>query len=395
MKTLAALIIASIMVPGTTYRVPRAEHRVPPRTSHRAHLDTGHRTPDTASVSLSQMIGQMIMVGFRGKSVSEDSSIYADIVDRHIGGVVLFDYDVPNRKADRNIESPEQVAALTATLQRWADTSLLIAIDQEGGRVNRLKQEYGFPKSVSARYLGSIDNVDSTRFYAERTAEVLSELGLNVNFSPVVDLNLNPDNPIIGGIERSFSADPEEVVQHAAIVVRSHRRHGVLTALKHFPGHGSSKDDTHLGLVDVTETWEESELYPYRRLVEMGLVDAVMTAHVVNRALDTTGTSSTLSRPVIEGILRSVIGFDGVVFSDDLQMGAIRDHYELESVVYMAIEAGVDIMTFANNSVYDPEIAARVTTAVERLVSEGKVTKSRIRESYERIMSLKARISGS
>jgi beta-N-acetylhexosaminidase len=340
--------------------------------------------------SLRVMIGQMILVGFRGMTVDDESSIFRDITERGIGGVILFDYDVPLKKADRNIGSPDQVAALTRTLQEWAAVPLLVSIDQEGGWVNRLKEKYGFPKSVSAGYLGRLDDADSTRFYADRTAATLSDIGVNLNFAPVVDLNLNPDNPIIGKIERSFSEDPQVVSRHAAIVVRSHRDKGIATALKHFPGHGSSAGDTHRGLVDVTKTWQSLELRPYEMLIDSGLVDAVMTAHVVNRQLDAAGPSSTLSEPTITGVLRNQLGYDGVVFSDDLQMGAIADHYELETVVRLALEAGVDILTFGNNSVYEPDIAERVIRIIVNLVEQDVITKSRIEESYRRIMDLKA-----
>jgi len=350
--------------------------------------------PGTVSMnrdSLRLMIGQMILVGFRGTSVDEHSSIYRDIADRGIGGVVLFEYDVPLKKAGRNIESPEQVAALTSTLQGWAEIPLLIGIDQEGGRVTRLKEKYGFPKFVSAGYLGALDEPDSTKFYADLTATVLSNIGVNLNFAPVVDLNLNPENPIIGKIERSFSADPEIVARNAAIVVKSHSKKGIVTALKHFPGHGSSTEDTHRGLVDVSETWLDSELEPYRMLIDSGPVYAVMTAHVVNRQLDSAGVSSTLSKSVITGVLRRGMNYDNVVFSDDLQMGAIRDQYDLETVVRMAIDAGVDILTFGNNLEYQPDIAERVIEIIEGLVEKKVVTKSRIKESYRRIMSLKAK----
>jgi len=356
--------------------------------------EPGTRNPEPGTRdSLRLMIGQMILVGFRGVSVDEHSAIYRDIVDRGIGGVILFEYDVSLKKAGRNIESPEQVAALTSTLQEWAEIPLLIAIDQEGGRVTRLKEKYGFPKFVSAGYLGAIDNPDSTRFYADLTATVLSGIGVNLNFAPVVDLNLNPDNPIIGKIERSFSADPEVVARHAAIVVRSAAQKGVMTALKHFPGHGSSAGDTHEGLVDVSDTWRASELEPYRILIDSGLVQAVMTAHVVNRQLDPAGNSSTLSKAVITGVLRQRMNYDNVVFSDDLQMGAIRDQYDLETVVRMALDAGVDILTFGNNLKYEPDIAERVIEIIEHLVEKKVVTKSRIEESYRRIMNLKEKTS--
>lgn len=363
---------------------------VTPAQAASAHASWNMEPSAKHTDSLRIMVGQMVLVGFRGMMVDENSSIYGDIAQRGIGGVILFDYDVPSKTPDRNIESPTQVAKLTAQLQAWASIPLLIAIDQEGGRVNRLKERFGFPKSVSAGYLGTIDDPDSTRFYAERTASTLASAGINLNFAPVVDLNTNPSNPIIGGIERSFSADPKAVATHAAIVVRAHLGRGVATALKHFPGHGSSAGDTHLGLVDVSETWVDEELLPYRMLIDSSLVFGVMTAHVVNRKLDPEGVSSTLSKPVISGTLRGEMGYSGVVYSDDLQMGAIRDHYDLPTVVAAAVQAGVDVLTFANNSVYEPDIAERAIGIILDLVEQGEVTRSRIRQSYERIMRLKA-----
>lgn len=343
--------------------------------------------------SLDMMIGQMILIGFRGTEVTADDPIYRDIAKHGVGGVILFEYDVASASRPRNISSPGQVRRLISTVRSWADSPLFVAIDQEGGRVDRLKSRYGFPNTVSAGRLGVLNREDSTRTHASRTAKLLDDLGFNVNFAPVVDVNLNPENPIIGGIERSFSADPAVVAAHAGWVVEEHRKHGVATVLKHFPGHGSSEKDTHLGLVDVTDTWQETELSPYRSLFGRNLADGVMTAHVVHRGLDPDGTSSTLSPVVINGLLRDSLGFDGVVFSDDLQMGAVRQHYTLEQIVASAIEAGVDVLTFGNNTVYEPDIAPRVIKIIRTLVENGQVTPARIQTSYERIMRLKQRLA--
>lgn len=341
---------------------------------------------------LDTMIGQMILVGFRGTHVDSGDPVYDDIVRQKVGGVILFEYDAPSKSRPRNIASSRQVARLIGTLRGWSDLPLFVAIDQEGGRVDRLKERYGFPPTVSAAWLGELDDEDTTRVYASRTADLLAGLGINVNFAPVVDVNVNPDNPVIGGLDRSFSSDPAVVARNAAWFIEAHRRAGVATVLKHFPGHGSSRGDTHLGLVDVTDTWRREELLPYRILLSKHLVDAVMTAHVVDRRLDPEGVSSTLSRPVITGLLRDSLGFDGVVFSDDLQMGAIRDHYSLREVVARAIHAGVDVLTFANNTVYEPDIAARAVETIRELVDSGEVTPERIQVSYERIMKLKSRL---
>lgn len=344
-----------------------------------------------SKVPLDVKIGQMLKIGFRGMEVADTNHIARDIQKYHLGGVVLFDYDVPRDTAFRNIQSQEQVKKLVRDLKQISDKPLMVSIDQEGGRVARLKPKYGFPESVSAQYLGNLNNTDSTQYYARRTAETLSNLGINVNLAPVVDVNVNPENPVIGGLERSFSADPQAVAKHAGIYIKTLHNYDILTVLKHFPGHGSSEEDSHLGVVDVTETWYEKELIPYRQLIDSSMVDAVMTAHIFNAQWDST-YPATLSKPVITGILRDDLGFGGVVISDDLMMGAIRKEYGLKTTIEQALNAGVDILSFANNSVYDPEIVPKAHRIINQLIEEGKVSKERIDRSYERIMKLKSQL---
>lgn len=340
---------------------------------------------------LDEMIGQMILVGFRGLALEAENPIVADIRDRKIGGVVLFDYDVPSQSPVRNVESPRQVKALIDSLRGLAAVPLFIAVDQEGGRVSRLKEKFGFPATVSQKYLGSLDDAAITRKYAETEATVLAEAGFNLNFAPVVDLDVNPANPVIGGIERSFSADPAIVVKHALEVIRAYRAAGVLTTLKHFPGHGSSRSDSHLGFTDVTETWSQTELEPYRKIVETGLCDAVMTAHVFQAGLDPK-YPATLSRPVIQSLLREKLGFDGLVISDDMQMKAISANFGLKEAIIRAVEAGVDLLTFANNSVFDPAVARTAVVILKEAVSDGTIPIERIKRSADRIQRLKKRI---
>lgn len=342
-------------------------------------------------VSLDQKIGQMLNIGFRGLSVADTNHVVRDIRQYHLGGVTLFDYDVPRDTALRNIQSSQQLKTLVSDLQQLADTPLFVAIDQEGGKVARLKPKYGFPPTVSAEYLGALNNLDSTRYYARQAGRTLSELGINVNLAPVVDLNINPENPVIGGLERSFSANPDIVTKHAAAFIKTLHKFDVLTVMKHFPGHGSSKKDSHLGVVDVTRTWQPKELIPYRRLIDSGTADMVMTAHIFNARWDST-YPATLSKPVITGMLRKDLGFKGVVISDDLMMGAIRKEYGLQTAIRQAIEAGVDVLCFANNSVYDPEIVPKAHTVIRDLVEEGAVSRERIDQSYQRIMKMKQRL---
>ncbi|MBW2599629.1 MAG: glycoside hydrolase family 3 protein [Deltaproteobacteria bacterium] len=348
---------------------------------------------DTASEndSLDVKIGQMIMIGFRGLTVNDKSPVIADIKERKIGGVILFDYDAPSRSPVRNIESPDQVRSLVNTLQGASSIPLFIAIDQEGGKVSRLKERFGFPPTVSEGYLGRIDDLETTKKYAERTAETLAGLGINVNFAPVVDLNINPDNPVIGKVERSFSADPEVVIRHSVAIIDIFHAHGILSAIKHFPGHGSSKADSHKGFVDVTERWSPDELKPFEAVIQSGGCDMVMTAHIFNARLDPLWPA-TLSERIIGRILRDDMRFNGVVVSDDMQMDAIRSFYGLERAIKMAIGAGCDILVFANNSIFDENIAARAIGIIKKLVASGEIKSKRIDESYNRIMSLKKKL---
>ncbi|MDW8220122.1 MAG: glycoside hydrolase family 3 protein [Bacteroidota bacterium] len=348
------------------------------------------------SDSLDYKIAQMLLIGFRGMSLQSDDSLVRDIKAGRVGGIILFDYDALTKEYKRNIESPEQVRALTKQLAQTVQDNgvglpLLISIDQEGGRVSRLKSRYGFPVSVSQQYLGSVNNLDTTRWYAAKTAQTLAEYGFNLNFAPLVDLNRNPENPVIGKVERSFSADPDIVSKHAAVVVEEHRKRGIITTLKHFPGHGSSTADSHKGFVDVSTTWKSDELQPYAELIRQNKVDMIMTAHIFNKFLDST-LPATLSKRIITGILRDSLGYKGVIISDDMQMGAIAQYYGLETALEECINAGVDIICFGNNLQYDVGVVGKATAIIKRLVAEGKVSRERIDESYRRIVQLKQRI---
>jgi beta-N-acetylhexosaminidase len=180
------------------------------------------------------------------------------------------------------------------------------------------------------------------------------------------------------------------VALFAKEVIKAHRKYGIVTSLKHFPGHGSSKDDTHFGLADVTNTWSQRELKPYKTLLDSGYVDAVMTSHIVNKNLDKKGLPGTLSKAIIDSLLRRKIGFNGVVFSDDMQMQAITSHYGFEEAIKLAVNAGVDIMCFSNN-IQGNEIRTvdKVHSIIKKYVASGEISKSRIEESFKRIMELK------
>ncbi|MDI6727017.1 MAG: glycoside hydrolase family 3 N-terminal domain-containing protein, partial [Smithellaceae bacterium] len=321
--------------------------------------------------------------------VGNDHFILRDIRERHLGGVILFDYDAPSGQARRNIESRAQLRALIASLRGAATYPLLIAIDQEGGIITRLKGRDGFPHTVSHQSLGRLNDPAETRRQSALLAETLAGLGINLNLAPVVDLCVNMQNPIIARYERCFSSDPQLVTDQAREFIRAHRERGVLTALKHFPGHGSSAADSHIGLADVTQTWSPVELAPYRQIIKAREADAIMTAHIFHAGLDQ-DWPATLSRKIIRGLLREELGYDGMVISDDLQMGAIIHHYGFETAIGKAVEAGVDILIFANNSLYEEDIASRAIAVIKGLVQSGAISERQIDESYRRITRLKS-----
>ncbi len=322
-------------------------------------------------------IAQMLVVGFQSTELTEDNHIVRDIRDLHIGGVILF---------DRNIESPVQLKRLTGELKAL-DSTLIVSIDQEGGYVDRLKKSKGFPSNISAARLGRSDNSETTRRDASTMAHTLQEAGINVDFAPCVDLNINPKNPVIGAVERSYSADPKVVVKHAGIVLEELRKQNIVGCIKHFPGHGSSTKDTHVSSVDVTATWREEELEPYIALVNKAPM--VMTSHIFNANLDPE-YPATMSHKILTGILRNKIGFRGVIITDDLAMGAMVDNYSFEEILINAVNAGADMLCLSNNGgTYDPEIVPRAIEIIAKAVEDGRIPRSRIDDAYRRIQKLK------
>jgi len=334
----------------------------------------------------------MLMIGFRGLSVDGSEHIVRDIQKYHLGGVVLYSVDLPSsRKQARNIKNSTQLQQLNKDLQQLSSIDLLIGIDQEGGLVSRLSPKYGFPpKTPSAQVLGRLDNLDSTYYYSLKTAELLKSHHINFNFAPVVDVNVNPDCPVIGGIERSFSADVNKVSAHSKQVIKAHTSQKIICSLKHFPGHGSAKTDSHKGFTDVTDTWTESELIPYKTLIKQKNIQAIMTAHVFNAKLDK-NFPATLSKNITYDILREDLKYDGFIISDDMHMGAIADNFELELAIEKSLNAGVDMLMFSNNSpkAYDSEIVPKAINIIKKLVEEGKITEEQVDAAYNRIVELK------
>ncbi|WP_022660660.1 beta-N-acetylhexosaminidase [Paucidesulfovibrio longus] len=340
---------------------------------------------------LRRALGQLLLVGFRGTDAPEGSPQARDLAELNVAGLVLFDYDTVLKQYGRNIQSPEQLARLTAQLRKLSATPPLLAVDQEGGRVQRLKQRYGFLETPSAAALGLAGADTSATLAAGRDVGAqLARMGLNVDFAPVLDVNRNPHSPAIGAVDRSFSADPALVAAHGAAFARGLRSQGVLTCVKHFPGHGSAREDSHLGLPDVTGLWSPVELEPFRELIRANLADMVMTAHLFNSEWDDVPAS--LSQRVIGGMLRRDLGFDGVVVSDDLNMEAVAGRYGLEEAMLMALDAGCDLLLFGNNLRYDPDIAPKALDILCRNALSGRLAPDRLQRSFARIARLKTRM---
>ena len=343
-------------------------------------------TPVVTGLSLREKIARMLVFGFRGRTLADLDWVKHYIGNLGVGGVILFDRDQETGAA-RNVASPEQVTQLVAAIRALAPhREVIVSIDQEGGSVTRLSPRYGFPSVASEAEIGGEGNA-AVQAWADGLVATLAGVGINLNFAPVVDLNVNPDNPAIGKLDRAFSADPAVVSRDAEIELEAHRARGVRTALKHFPGLGSATANTDFGVADVTTTWKDRELDPYRDLIGLGLVDLVMVGHLVNGQIDPNAPAS-LSRATVTDLLRGDLGWDGVVVTDDMQAAAITETFGADDAVTLAIEAGSDLLLFANQQIYDPERVLRVINLVEGLVGEGRITEARIDESVERITRL-------
>lgn len=336
-------------------------------------------------------IGQMFTVGFLGTTVGPDHWIVEALTENRLGGILLFERNVDG--TIQNIRSPQQVRELVHSLNRYAVEKPFIAVDQEGGKVCRLKVQAGFAPSPSAKELAE-SGVEGTATSAAVMAAEMAALGITLNFAPVVDLDLNPDNPIIGRYQRSFGCGPDIVAAHAQAFIAAHHHHGIGCCLKHFPGHGSAGSDSHLGFVDVTSCWQQQELDPYRCLFAAGYDDAVMTAHLVHRRLDPSGLPATLSPQIITGLLRQQLGFTGVVFSDDLQMQAISRRWGYAEAVQRAVLAGVDVLVVGNNLTPREDAVTAGIRAIEDMLADGRVDVQRIRQSLARIALFKKKIAG-
>ena len=334
------------------------------------------------SMSSDAMVGQLLMIGFPGHSATPE--LLDLITSGHVGGVILF---------SRNIASPEQARALTATLQRAARDAghllpLLIATDQENGIIRRTGPGTTyFPGNMA---LGTIASAEAVEAVARASGEELRSLGITMNLAPDVDVANNPDNPVIG--VRSFGADPDLVARLSAAAVRGYQVAGVATTIKHFPGHGDTAVDSHHMLPVITADrarLNTIELAPFRAGIAAG-ADAVMTAHIAVPAL--TGAPelpATLAPQLLRGLLRDELGFEGVVITDCLEMGAIHNGVGIAPGAVQAFQAGADIMLISHLA----ERQGVGLSALREAVAQAEISEDAVRASARRVLRLKQRLA--
>ncbi len=336
--------------------------------------------------TVAEKAAKLLIVGVNGQSLSDNNPIIEDIGEKGVTGIILFGHNVATKD---KVEDPRaQLATFVADLKAIRTAPLLVAIDQEGGRVNRLKESSGFNAMPSHRDVGKSTSTVDIRREAANIAHEVSSVGINFNFAPCVDVDVNPECPVIGNYGRSFSEDESHVALCAAIYVEEHRKRGVLTSLKHFPGHGNSLDDSHFGLTDITATWQEREFYPYRSLMESGLCDAVMVSHLYNKNFDEK-YPATLSRKVLQGILREKLGWQGVIVTDDMQMRAITDHYGFEEAVTLGVNAGVDLFIIGGNIKRENyNVVDKFISIIEQGIASGKISMEALDAAVARVEAL-------
>lgn len=325
--------------------------------------------------TLRKMIAQMIMVGFNGSDPKTAKEAVSEAKYQRFGGVMML---------GKNISDKTNLTALTSAFKE-AQEGIFIAIDEEGGRVTRFKDKEGFETFISAQKVAkTLDLAAAGELYG-KMAQQLKDVGVNVNFAPVVDV-LNPKSTIIGSRGRAFSADMDEVSLYASEFMRASQSRGVIAAMKHFPGHGNVEADSHTAKV-VIENFDYGELKPYFDAVRKNEAKMIMVGHIYLMQRDAELPAS-LSPAIIDGLLRGELKFDGVVISDDMLMGGLKD-FTLQEKVINFINAGGDVMLFSDYKIDGRRTAELVTQLVVDAVGAKQIPKERIEESYERIMKLK------
>ncbi|WP_339782908.1 beta-N-acetylhexosaminidase [Paenibacillus sp. FSL R7-0313] len=333
-------------------------------------------------LTLEQKVGQLLMCGFHGQHA--DEQITRLIRDYHVGGVIYF---------RRNVESIDQLTRLSAELQDMAAEAgalpLMISVDQEGGMVARIDKE-GMTQVPGNMALGATGNPEYTLECAQILGCELKSIGIDMNLAPVVDVNNNPLNPVIG--VRSYGEHAESVAAHGVAAITGYQSQGIAATAKHFPGHGDTAVDSHLGMVTVPHDrnrLEQMELLPFRKAIEAG-VDAIMTAHVMFPSIEPEPIPATLSHKVLTGLLREEMGFEGIIITDCLEMHAISKPYGVAEAAVRAVEAGADLILVSHT--LQDQVAA--LEGIYEAVRTGRISEEVIHQAVERIITWKRKRCG-
>jgi len=321
----------------------------------------------------------MLIIGFDGQDISKNNTLKTQI-QNGLGGVILFDQYIEDTTKNKNISNPKQLKELTSSLQNISNNPLMICIDQEGGKVARLRERNGFQETSSAKTIASLSTNEAKKEY-ENLASQLQDLGINCNFAPLVDLAINKNSKIIYGLDRTYSEDYKTVVKYGEIFMDALEKYNIISVLKHFPGHGSAKGDSHKGFVDISQTWDEIELFPYKKLLQK--TKMIMSAHVFNSKLDEK-YPATLSYNINTKLLREQLGYDGILVTDDLQMLAIKEHYTKEKTIELSINSGADMLMYCNQLGEDD--TDETIDMMMHLVKSGKIKEERVLEANQRII---------
>jgi len=333
--------------------------------------------------SLSEKVGKMLLLGFIG---SGPDTAGAEIVDEHlraqrIGGVLFLRHNVRTREG----------AEGSAARFREASDSAWMALDQEGGLVQRLSRDLGYTWIPRAMQIVEERGLTGAEEIYAIGAREFTEAGFNMNLAPVADVH-EEGNAVIGRHGRAYGTDGDSIAAYASRFVDAYRAQHAVCVIKHFPGHGRSRGDSHDGFVDITETWSRAELDPFQRLIESGHADMIMGGHLTHQGLDPSGVPVTFSSPVLQGLLREELGYQGVIMTDDLDMGAIRQSYAQRESILRSIEAGNDILMLSNSAAPDMELPQRIVGWVEEAIEAGRFTEARIDHSVERIEAAHAAV---
>ncbi|MEM7290707.1 MAG: glycoside hydrolase family 3 N-terminal domain-containing protein, partial [Pseudomonadota bacterium] len=305
------------------------------------------------------MSGKLMVVGFPGSSTgSRSTKALANHIAAGRAGGALF--------LRHNVKSGAQATAMAKQFA-GANRSSLIAIDQEGGKVQRLGKKHGLSPIPTAQWVAGNKSVDEARKLYARAGRELKAAGFNMNMAPTVDIH-DPKNPVIGKYGRSFSTDVDRIASYAGAFVDGFAAAGVACSLKHFPGHGSSRGDSHDGFVDITKTWNSAELVPFRKLGSKSPM--IMGGHLFHPEFSNGKSPVTFSQKALISRLRKGLGYQGIILTDDLDMGAIRKSFQLKEAIILALAAGNDLLLLSNSLSYDEDLPANavswITTAVKQ-----------------------------